>query len=283
MTSTHSPVGGHVPVAGGIATGGLKYAAEIGAETIQVFVSNPRGWALPEGKPAEDARLRERDDVPVYVHAPYLVNFGSPSEETLAKSLRTVRHSLLRGHAIGARGVVVHTGSAVSQTYDEAMAQVHEHVLPLLEEIPDDGPDLLLEPMAGQGAMLCAKVQDLGPFFERLEHHPKLGVCFDTCHAFAAGHDLAAPDGVQETMDALTATVGEGRLKLIHANDSKDACGSAKDRHENIGAGQIGEKPFAALFRHPAVAGVPFVIETPGRSAEPHRADIDALKRLRDG
>ncbi|TDC62111.1 deoxyribonuclease IV, partial [Actinomadura sp. GC306] len=240
MTSPKNPVGAHVPVAGGLASGGLKYAAEIGAEAVQVFVSNPRGWALPAGRPPEDEKLRARTDVPVYVHAPYLVNFGSPNAETLAKSIATVRHSLVRGRAIGARGVVVHTGSSVTQTYDEAMAQIHEHVLPLLEEIPEDGPDLLLEPMAGQNNMLCTRVQDLGPYFDRLEHHPKLGVCFDTCHAFAAGHDLAAPGGVKETFDALVATVGEGRLKLIHANDSKDPCGSGRDRHENIGAGTIG-------------------------------------------
>ncbi|MEO3823498.1 deoxyribonuclease IV [Actinomadura sp. B10D3] len=281
MTSPKSPVGAHVPVAGGLATGGLKYAAEIGAEAIQVFVANPRGWALPEGKPAEDAKLLAQD-VPVYVHAPYLVNFGSPTPETLAKSIATVRHSLTRGRAIGARGVVVHTGSAVTQTYDAAMAQIHEHVLPLLEEIPEDGPDLLLEPMAGQNNMLCAKVQDLGPFFEKLEDHPKLGVCFDTCHAFAAGHDLAAPGGVKDTLDALVATVGEGRLKLIHANDSKDACASGRDRHENIGAGRIGEPPFADLFRHPAAAGLPFIIETPGRAPAPHAEDIQTLKHLRD-
>ena len=280
MTS-RNPVGGHVPVSGGLATGGLKYAAEIGAEAIQVFVANPRGWALPDGKPAEDEKLCARTDVPVYVHTPYLVNFGSPSKETLAKSIATVRHSLVRGRAIGARGVVVHTGSAVTQSYDAAMAQVHERVLPLLEEIPEDGPDLLLEPMAGQNNMLCTKVQDLAPFFDRLEHHPKLGVCFDTCHAYAAGHDLAAPGGAKDTLDALVTTVGEGRLKLIHANDSKDPCASARDRHENIGAGHIGEHPFADLFTHPATAGIPFLIETPGRAPAPHAKDIETLKRLR--
>ncbi|RFS85396.1 deoxyribonuclease IV [Actinomadura spongiicola] len=278
----NNPVGAHVPVAGGLATGGLKYAAEIGAEAVQVFVANPRGWALPEGRPAEDEKLRARTDIPVYVHTPYLVNVGSPTPDTLTKSIAAIRHSLARGHALGARGVVVHTGSSVSQTYDQAMAQVHEHVLPLLDEIPDDGPDLLLEPMAGQNNMLCAKVQELGPFFDRLEHHPKLGVCFDTCHAFAAGHDLAAPGGVKETLDALVATVGEGRLRLVHTNDSKDPCASGRDRHENIGAGRIGEQAFADLFRHPAAAGVPFLIETPGRAPEPHARDIATLKRLRD-
>ena len=281
MTSPKSPMGGHVPVAGGLATGGLKYAAEIGAEAVQVFVSNPRGWALPEGKPAEDALMREQE-IPVYVHTSYLVNVGSPTSETLTKSIASIRHSLQRGHAIGAKGVVVHTGSSVTQTYEAALDQVREHVLPLLDEIPEDGPDLLLEPMAGQNNMLCAKVQELGPFFERLENHPKLGVCFDTCHAFAAGHDLSTPGGVTETIDALVETVGEGRLRLIHANDSKDPCGSGRDRHENIGTGHIGEKPFAELFHHPAAAGVPFIIETPGRNPTPHGQDIETLKRLRD-
>jgi deoxyribonuclease IV len=282
MTPTpNSPIGGHVFVAGGLATGGLEYAAEIGAEAIQVFVSNPRGWALAAGKAEQDAKLRERG-MPTYVHASYLINFGSPTEETLNRSVDSVRHALSRGADIGARGVVVHTGSAVTQSYDQAMRQVHEHLLPLLEEIPEDGPDLLLEPMAGQGAMLCATVRQLGPYFDALEHHPRLGVCLDTCHAFAAGHDLTAAGGVKRTLDALIDTVGTGRLKLIHANDSKDPCGSARDRHENIGAGWIGEPPFAELFRHPAVAGIPFLIETPGRSAAPHRKDIDTLKRLRD-
>ncbi|MGJ6961448.1 deoxyribonuclease IV [Streptosporangium sp. G11] len=278
MTSL-SPIGGHVSVTGGLAKGGLRYAADIGAEMIQVFVTNPRGWALAAGNPAQDTELRDSGTLS-FVHAPYLVNMGSPSPETLEKSVATVRHNLLRGHAIGAKGVVIHTGSAVSQPRDAALRQLHEHLLPLLEEIPDDGPDLLLEPMAGQGGVLCATVQNLEPYLEALDWHPKAGVCFDTCHAFSAGHDLSTSEGVKETLDALH-TIAPGRLKLIHANDSKDVCGSRKDRHENIGAGHIGAAPFAEMLRHPVAAGVPFCIETPG-GAEKHREDIDALKKLRD-
>ncbi|MBP2702436.1 deoxyribonuclease IV [Microbispora sp. RL4-1S] len=271
-------IGGHVLVSGGLATGGLRYAADIGAEMIQVFVTNPRGWALPAGNPAEDAKLRE-SGMPVYVHAAYLVNFGSPTQATLDNSVAVVRHTLRRGAEIGALGVVVHTGSAVSQPREDAMRQLREHLLPLLDEIGDDGPDLLLEPMAGQGQMLCATVQDIGPYLEALDHHPKAGICLDTCHAFSAGHDLSTPAGVTETFDAL-GEVAPGRLKLIHANDSKDPCGSKKDRHENIGAGHIGAQAFADIMRHPVAAGVPLCIETPGK-ADKHREDIETLKKLR--
>jgi deoxyribonuclease-4 len=279
MTPT-SLIGGHVFVTGGLATGGLAHMADIGAEMIQVFVTNPRGWALTPGKPEQDAKLAEAG-VDTFIHVPYLANFGSPTPGTLASSVALVRYTLGRGVDIGAKGVVVHTGSAVSQPRDDAMRQLREHLLPLLDEIPDGGPDLLLEPMAGQGAMLCATVQDLEPYLDALEWHPKAGVCFDTCHAFAAGHDLAAEGGVQETFDLLH-KIAPGRLKLIHANDSKDACGAKKDRHENIGAGLIGTRPFAELMRHPAAAGVPICIETPGK-ADRHREDIATLKRLRDG
>lgn len=274
-----SLIGGHVSVAGGLAKGGLAYMADIGAEMIQVFVTNPRGWALTPGKPDQDKLLAE-SGVETYIHVPYLANFGSPNPETLASSVEVVRHTLRRGADIAAKGVVVHTGSAVSQPRDDAMRQVREHLLPLLDEIPDGGPDLLLEPMAGQGAMLCATVQDLEPYLAQLDWHPRAGVCLDTCHAFAAGHDLAADGGVTETFDALHA-IAPGRLKLIHANDSKDVCGSKKDRHENIGAGHIGARAFAELMRHPVAAGVPLCIETPGK-ADKHREDIALLKRLRD-
>lgn len=278
---TENLIGAHVPVAGGLATGGLRYAADIGAEVVQVFVSNPRGWAMAAGKPAEDEKLREHE-MTVFVHAPYLINLGSPNPQTLEHSVASVRHALARGRDIGALGVVMHTGSAVTQSREDAMRQVREHLLPLLDEIPDDGPDLLLEPMAGQGAMLCATVQDLGPYLDALDRHPRAGICLDTCHAFAAGHDLSSRAGMAETLQALSETVGEGRLKLIHANDSKDVRGSAKDRHENIGAGHIGADPFGELFTHPVSRGVPLTIETPGRGPEPHRADVDTLKKLRD-
>ncbi|MCW2500852.1 MAG: Endonuclease [Frankiales bacterium] len=279
-----SPVGSHVPVAGGLVKG-LAYAHEIGAAAVQVFVSNPRGWAPSAGDPARDEEFRglcTDRSIPAYVHAPYLVNFGSPTEATLKKSVDAVAHALRRGAAIGARGVVVHGGSAVAGAHrDQAMRQLREHLLPVLDTLPSDGPRLLIEPTAGGGQALAATVQDLGPYFDQLDGHEMLGVCLDTCHAFAAGHDLAAPGGMKKTLDALVRTVGRGRLALVHANDSKDPLGSTRDRHEAIGQGQIGKDPFAELFRHPATRNVPVVVETPG-DASTHRRDIELLCSLRD-
>jgi len=126
----------------------------------------------------------------------------------------------------------------------------------------------------------AARVEDLEPYLDAVDNHPWLGVCFDTCHAWAAGHDLATPDGMTATLDRLVAAVGPGRLELVHANDSKDACGSTRDRHESVGAGTIGRAAFAELLAHPAVAGVPVIVETPNDDGTGHRADIARLKRL---
>ncbi|MFC8227341.1 deoxyribonuclease IV [Streptomyces sp. NPDC057287] len=281
-----NPVGGHVPVAGGLAKVGLGYARELAAEAVQVFVANPRGWATPPGNPAQDELFRSEcaaGSVPAYVHAPYLINFGSHTEATVERSVLSLRHSLRRARAIGALGVVVHTGSATGgRPREEALAQVRTHMLPLLDELThDDDPFLLLESTAGQGSSLCSRTWDFGPYFEALDSHPRLGICLDTCHVYAAGHDLTGPFGMRQTLDLLVETVGEGRLKLIHANDSKDVVGAHKDRHENIGAGHIGAEPFRELFSHPATEGVPLVIETPG-GKEGHAADVARLKELRD-
>jgi deoxyribonuclease IV len=280
-----SPIGAHVFVAGGLSAAGLPYAERIGAEAVQVFVSNPRGWAASPGDPASDESFRSScadRRMPVFVHAPYLCNFGSPTEGTREKTALAVQHSLQRGKRIGARGVVVHTGSTVDAgARDVALKTMRELVLPLLDDLDDDHPQLLVEPTAGGGQALAATVDDLAPLFEALEHHPRLGVCLDTCHAWAAGHDLAKPGGVRSTLNALVRAVGGGRLGLIHANDSKDQLGSGRDRHTNIGSGQLGVEPFAELFRHPATRNVPVVVETPG-DVDAHVRDLTTLKTLRD-
>jgi deoxyribonuclease IV len=274
-----SPIGSHTSTAGGLAQGGLPYAEKAGSEVVQVYVSNSRGWALPPGDPEQDRMFRDRG-LPAYVHASLLVNLGSPTALTVSRSVDTLRHALERGTAIGASAVVFHAGSAVDPAHEaKAMHQLGEALLPLLDRAAAaGGPKLLVEPTAGGGRSLASKVEDLAPYLAAAENHPWLGVCFDTCHAWAAGHDLATPGGMTATLDALVAAAGPDRLMLIHANDSKDACGSSRDRHETIGAGQIGAAAFAELLAHPAAAGVPVIVETDSAS---HAGDIALLKSLR--
>ncbi|HEX6499310.1 MAG TPA: deoxyribonuclease IV [Micromonosporaceae bacterium] len=279
------PIGVHAPSSGGLAKAALSYIDALGATAVQVYVSNPRGWALAKGDPAQDAAFRagraERG-VPAYIHASLLVNLGSPTVLTVERSVDTLRHALTRGAEIGATGVVFHAGSAVDEAHaDRALRQVREALLPLLDEAAAAGaPKLLVEPSAGGGRCLASRVEDLGGYLDAVDGHPWLGVCFDTCHAWAAGHDLAAPGGMTATLDSLVDTCGEGRLRLVHANDSKDARGSTRDRHENIDAGQIGEAAFAELLAHPATAGVPLIVETPGHERAGHERDLAVLRRL---
>ncbi|MEU4691166.1 deoxyribonuclease IV [Actinoplanes sp. NPDC023714] len=280
-------IGSHTKTSGGLAKAALPYVDAAGSETLQVYVSNSRGWALPAGDPKQDTLFRDgcgEREIPAYIHASLLVNLGSPTGLTVERSVATLEHALLRGKAIGATAVVYHAGSSVDEAHAEkAMHQLHESLLPLLDRAATEGlPRLLVEPSAGGGRSLASKVQDLAAYLEAVERHPWLGVCFDTCHAWAAGHDLATPGGMTETLDALVEAAGPGRLQLVHANDSKDACGSTRDRHETIGKGTIGAAPFAELFAHPATAGVPIIVETPTVEHEGHAADIALLKNLRD-
>jgi len=280
------PVGSHTKTSGGLAKAALPYADAAGSEALQVYVSNSRGWALPPGDPKQDTLFRDgcgERSLPAYIHASLLVNLGSPTELTVERSVQTLEHALRRGAAIGATAVVYHAGSSVDEDHEEkALHRLREALLPLLDRAAAEGwPALLVEPSAGGGRSLAARVEDLGPYLAAVENHPWLGVCFDTCHAWAAGHDLARPGGMTETLDALVATVGPERLQLIHANDSKDECGSTRDRHETIGAGRIGTAPFAELLAHPATAGVPVIVETPSKEHEGHAADIAVLKGLR--
>jgi deoxyribonuclease-4 len=281
-----TPVGAHVLVGGGLATGGLPAADDVGAQAVQVFVGNPRGWRRSAGDPAQDAAFVEGlagRGVPLFVHTPFLVNVGSPTRATVDRSIAVIAADLARGAELGARGVVVHAGSAVDgDRYAAALRQLRERLLPVLEAIPDGGPRLLVEPTAGGGRSLAATVEDLGPYLDALDRHPMVGVCLDTCHAWAAGHDLATPGGTAATLDALEAAVGPGRLGLVHANDSLDGRGSKRDRHTTIGEGAIGVAAFTELMTHPSLAGVPVVVETPS-AGRGHARDIALLCALRDG
>ncbi len=282
--SSSPRLGAHTPTSGGMAKRSIAYAREVGAEAIQVFASNPRGWAMPEANIEADIAFRDialELDIQTYVHAPFLINLGSPTEATYKNSVASTSYSLKRGREIGAQGVVIHTGSAVDESHiEKAWKQINKGMMPVLNNLTDEDPWLLLEPTAGQGQSLVKKLDDLTKYFDALEWHPKVGVCLDTCHVFAAGHDIAKKGGMTETLDLLVSIVGIERIQLIHANDSMDVCGALKDRHQNLGDGEIGLKPFEELLAHPAVANAPLILETPGMEPE-HGKEVALLKKMR--
>ena len=277
-------IGAHVPTSGGLVKRAIGYAQTIEAETIQIFASNPRGWAMPEANPSADQEFRraaEAMNLTTYIHAPFLINLGSPTEGTYENSLASTEYSLRRGRELGALGTVIHTGSAVKEEFvGQAWKQIHDGAMPILENLREGDPFLLLEPTAGQGQSLVKRLEELVKYFEALEFHPKVGICIDTCHVFAAGHDITSQKGIDEMLTGLLANVPADRIKLVHANDSMDVCGALKDRHQSIGKGHIGEKPFQLLMSHPAMADVPFILETPGEEPE-HGSEVKILKKLR--
>ena len=277
-------LGAHTPTSGGMAKRSIAYAQEVKAEAIQVFASNPRGWAMPDANLEADKLFRDKAlelDIETYVHAPFLINLGSPTVATYENSVASTAYSLKRAKEIGSKGAVIHTGSAVDAGHvDKAWKQIKKGMMPVLNKLTDEDPWLLLEPTAGQGQSLVKKLDDLLHYFEALEWHPKVGVCLDTCHVFAAGHDIAKKGGMTETLDLLVKLVGVERIQLIHANDSMDVCGALKDRHQNLGDGEIGIKPFEELLAHPVAQNAPLILETPGMEAK-HGEEIALLSQMR--
>ncbi|HXQ55960.1 MAG TPA: deoxyribonuclease IV [Actinomycetes bacterium] len=272
-------IGAHVSVAGGLERA-VGNATAVGCESLQVFVSNARGWAPPPVDPAADERFRADLQAaglgPLFVHAPYLVNFASASPLTRERSREVVAATLAKAAAIGATGVVVHAGAALASGRTAGLATTREALLPLADAA---GRDLVLELTAGTRGALAARFEEMAELLAACEHHPRLKVCMDTCHAQAAGYDLGDPVGVAKALDELFATLGE-RVVLVHANDSRDPVGAGRDRHCPIGTGTIGDQGFAAILSHPGLATLPVITETTG-DPDQMATDLTRLKHLR--
>jgi len=280
-------IGAHVSVAGGLGRAPGN-ARAVGCESLQVFVSNARGWAPPPVDPAGDQRFRADLAAaglgPLFVHAPYLVNFASVSPVTRERSREVVAATLAKAAAIGAAGVVVHAGAALASGRAAGLASTREALLPLADAVAAPGalaatPDLVLELTAGTRGSLAARFEEMAELLAACEHHPRLRVCMDTCHAQAAGYDLGDPAGATKALDELFTTLGD-RVVLVHANDSRDPVGAGRDRHCPIGTGTIGDRGFAAILAHPGLAALPVITETTGDPAQ-MATDLTRLKRLR--
>ena len=270
--------GAHV---GGGISGYVRNALAGNCDAIQVFASNPRGWAAAATSDAADARLREQlieaDIAPVFIHSPYLVNIATPSPAFREKSIGITAWSMQRAASIGANGVVVHAGQGgTASTRPEALVRAASAIGEILEASPP-GPSLVVELTAGGPNAIATRWPHAAELLDACGRAERIQFCLDTCHAHAAGYDLSTRDGANACWTELASTVGVERLAVVHANDSRDPCGSRRDRHEHVGKGTIGEDGFRALLTHPASRRVPWIVETPPR----HQAeDVATLRRL---
>jgi len=269
-------------ISGGVSQA-LDRAASIGCNAVQVFIKNNRQWSGPPID-AEDvarwqAKIREFNIESTVSHASYLINLASPKPETRQKSIQAYQDELARAHAYGIPYVVLHPGSHTGSGEETGLRQIAVALDHIHQEMAHATKVLtLLELTAGQGTNLGYEFTHLRRIMEQVAEPDRLGVCVDTCHAFAAGYDLRSVEGYQRLIDDLEREVGMERLKCWHLNDSKGELGSRKDRHAHIGEGNIGIDGFRWVLNDPRWVDVPMLLETP--KGKDLKEDVMNLKRL---
>jgi deoxyribonuclease-4 len=276
-------IGGHVSSAGGLVRA-IERAEELGCETMQVFNQSPRMWRPTSYGPGDFAAFREcfaRSSVEsVFIHAVYLINVASDDAEVRRKSLTSLTHALTVGDAIGADGVVVHPGSgkgAAAQKTMKLIGDAFRRALAASERCP-----LLLEDTAGAGGTVGRSFDELAEAIERAGDDARLGVCLDSCHMLASGYEVREPQALRAVVDEFDEKIGLERLRCLHLNDSKMALGSNRDRHANLGEGELGEAGIRVFLGERRFEHLPVLLEVPGPDGHgPDKPQIDIAKRLR--
>ena len=276
-------IGAHVSSAGGPANV-FPRAAAIEAEAVQLFISAPQQWkppALTEVQVADFRAAREAVGIPAFFHGVYLMNFGSADDALLNRSVASLRSYLRWADELGVVGTIFHTGSHLGAGFDAVLPRIVARLREAMDGSPNDSR-VILENNAGQGNCIGRTFGELGAIIRGLDGDPRLGVCLDTCHAFAMGYDLSTREGCELAMTEFDREIGFDRLLAVHANDSKMPLGGVRDRHANIGDGEIGLEGFRTLMGHAAFKDVPFLLEVPGIEGDgPDLENINRLKRLR--
>jgi len=275
-------VGCHVSIAGSLAMS-VERATERGCDTFQIFTGNPRGWKVKDldHETVETFRyaVAASSCSPIVAHMPYLPNLASPKEEGWQRSVETLIIQLRRCEVLGIPYLVTHLGSHLGAGADIGEKRLKDALSQALAAPDTSEVTLLLENTAGTKNSMGSTFAEIGRIIDGCEGHPRLGICYDTCHAFAAGYDLTNESAIEATLDEIDAAAGPDRLRLIHLNDTKGPCGSHLDRHEHIGLGQIGEEGMRMLINHPVIRPLPLICETP---VDEIRGDAENIQAVRD-
>jgi len=273
-------IGAHVSSSGGIHKA-VDRALEIGADSMQVFTQSPRTWRPTNHDPATFEQFRARRAETgmggVLCHALYLCNLAAPDDAVYEKSVAAMRNTMEVACGIGADGVVFHVGSHLGSGFETGL----ERVLPAMEQVLElcsDETWLLMENSAGAGGTIGRSIEELATIFERLDRHPRLGVCLDSCHLFVSGVDVTDPAALDACLDEVDAAIGLDRLRALHVNDSAAPLGSNRDRHANIGEGLLGKK-LGVFLGNARLQNLPAVIETAG--PDNHGPDANEIRKAK--
>ncbi len=274
--------GCHVSIAGKVHLA-IDRAIARGCETMQIFSGSPRNWRVTklDSRDIEIFNLKwaKSEMNPLILHAPYLVNLGSPVREIHEKSIRAMIAAIERAGELGAAYFVFHVGSHGGAGREIGLRRVGEALEKILWETPS-GVVVLLENTAGAGFALGSTFQEIRFLLKQLRWSERIGLCLDISHAYAAGYDVSTKRGLEESVSQLEKAIGLDRLKVIHANDSRVSLGSRIDRHENIGEGFIGLSGFRRMVNHPSFADLPFILETPRMNPEDDARNLSIIKGL---
>jgi deoxyribonuclease-4 len=273
-------LGLHLSIAGAIDRS-IDRAVEKGCNTLQMFSRNPRGWTSKEFDVMETesfrAKVRKSQIWPVFIHTPYLLNLASPKEDVYRQSVRVLQDELRRAAELNVPYIVTHLGSHLGHGKGKGFKRIVAAINDSFSAVENDVV-LLLENTAGLRNSMGSSFEDIESIASRIADRKRLGVCFDTCHAFAAGYDLVSRKAVEHTLQRFDEIIGLEEMKLVHLNDSKGSLSSRIDRHEHIGLGKIGEKGFRNIL-HSRLGELPLILETP---IDERRSDIENLKKVRE-
>lgn len=277
-------LGKHVSIAGGLEKA-FKRAADIGCSSMQIFVKNPRGWKMRVVDDAEIARFKEARQKyklsPVVVHAAYLINLASPKDELWEKSISALKSEYERCDRLGAEYLIFHPGSHTGAGLKQGIKRIGQALNRILAEIENETM-ILLENTAGAGTSIGQKFSVLKEIIEQVDQSARLGVCVDTCHAFAACYNLSERQGLENLISDFDKSIGLNKLKVIHLNDSHFECCTNKDQHAHIGKGKIGVNAFQRLINHAQLKAKTFILETPQFDKQNEDDDLILLKQLRE-
>jgi deoxyribonuclease-4 len=274
-------LGAHVSTSGGIHTA-IDRIEGFGGDAVQIFTQSPRTWRPTNHDPANFERFKERRAEAgiggVVCHALYLCNLAAPNEEVYAKSVAAMRNTMEVAGAIDADGVIFHVGSHLGSGFETGL----ERVLPAMEQVLElcsDTTWLLMENSAGAGGTIGRSLEELVTIWERLDRHPRLGVCLDSCHLYVSGIDVTDRAALDALIQELDSAMGLDRLRALHVNDSATPLGSNRDRHANILEGLLGER-LGVFLRHPRLQGLPALLEVPGKDNK--GPDADEVRKLKE-